>query len=121
MRSRKVGGRYSLVRWAGHGTVHGTDRTNKTNTENKPRVGSHQSITPSVHVHSTSSDGNDTDTKTGVKEGLIEVGLFEGWHTTIFTSLTIEDEVDGDKSPSEDGATIDEALCEVSLSDRVGK
>ena len=47
-------------------------------------------------------------------ESIVKVRALEGWHTAIITCFAIKGKVDGDEGTAEDGATVDEALCEVS-------
>lgn len=81
----------SLLRRAHAGTHHGTDGANKTNTKDQPRVGGHETITPSVAVKGASGDTDDSDTKTSVQESVIQVGAFEWRHAAIFSGLAVED------------------------------
>jgi hypothetical protein len=82
----------SLLRRTHASTHHGTDRTNKTDTENQPGVGSHETVTPSVCVKGASSNTDDSNTETSVEESVVQVGAFERRHTAIFSGFAIEDE-----------------------------
>ena len=48
-----------------------------------------------------------------VHEGLVQVLTFEGWHTTIFACLAVEDEVDGDEGGACDAGAIEQALRQI--------
>jgi hypothetical protein len=128
----------SLLRRAHASTHHGTDRANKTNTENQPGVGSHEAVTPSVCVKGASSDTDDTNSETSVEKSVVQVGAFEWRHAAIFSGFAVEDEartesaflsvihswshsLDGEKSTTEDGTAIEKALSEVSRGGRVGE
>jgi hypothetical protein len=82
----------SLLRRTHASTHHGTDRTNKTDTENQPGVGSHETVTPSVCVKGASSNTDDSNTETSVEESVVQVGAFERRHTAIFSGFAVEDE-----------------------------
>lgn len=66
-------------------------------------------------MQSASSYSDDSNTKTSVHECIIQVATFILWHTAIFTGLTVEDQVDGKKSTSKDGATIEKTLAKITL------
>lgn len=101
------------MRRAGIGSVHGSDGADKTDAQDEPRVGSHEPVAPSVHVQRPGGDTNDADSESGVQECVVEVGALKGRHAAVFTRLAVEDEVDGQQSSSEDGATVHEALRQV--------
>lgn len=82
----------SLLRRTHASTHHGTDGANETNTENQPRVGSHETVAPSVGVKSASSNTDNADAETSVQESVVQVGAFKWGHTAIFSSFTVEDE-----------------------------
>jgi hypothetical protein len=128
----------SLLRRAHASTHHGTDGANKTDTENQPRVGSHETVTPSVCVKGASSNTDDTNSETSVQESVVQVGAFKWRHAAIFSGFAVEDEavtesalllvvqiwshsLDGKKSTTEDGTAIEKALGEVSRGGRVGE
>jgi hypothetical protein len=127
-----------LLRRAHASAHHGTDGANKTDTENQPGVGSHETVAPSVCVKGASSDTDDTNSETSVQESVVQVGAFEWRHATIFSGFAVEDEagtesaflsvvqiwshsLDGKKSTTEDGTAIEKALGEVSRGGRVGE
>jgi hypothetical protein len=127
-----------LLRRAHASAHHGTDGANKTDTENQPGVGSHETITPSVCVKGASSDTDDTNSEASVEESVVQVGAFEWRHAAIFSGFAVEDEavvksaflsvvqiwsrsLDGKKSTTEDGTAIEKALGEVSRGGRVGE
>jgi hypothetical protein len=82
----------SLLRRTHASTHHGTDGTNKTDTENQPGVGSHKTVTPSVCVEGASSDTDDSNTETSVEESVVQVGAFKWRHAAIFSGFAVEDE-----------------------------
>jgi hypothetical protein len=89
-------------------------------------------------VKGASSDTDDADSQTSVKESVVQVGAFEWRHAAIFSGFAVEDEagtesallsvvqswscsLDGKKSTTEDGTAIEKALGEVSRGGRVGE
>ena len=53
------------------------------------------------------------DSHASVQKRLIEVFSLIQRHPAIFSSLAVEDEVDGDESPAEDASAIEDPLCEI--------
>lgn len=98
---------------------HRTERSNKTNTENKPWVRTHQPVRPTVHVESASGNSNDSDSQSGVQESVIQIASLKWWHSSIFSRLAVEDQVDGKQRSSKDCAAIQQALGNIALRERV--
>lgn len=97
-------------RAAGH---HSTNRTDETNTKNHPWAGRHETVRPAVLVKSTSGDSDDTDSKPGVHECLVQVLALKCRHASIFSCLSVEDEVDRHERGSKDTGAIKKTLLEV--------
>ena len=82
----------SLLRRTHASAHHGANRANKTDAENQPGVGSHETVAPTVCVKSASSDTDDADSEASVQESVVQVGAFEGRHAAIFSGFAVEDE-----------------------------
>ena len=100
-----------LLAWISRSaTPHSTDAADQTHTQHKPRISSHQPITPSVHVQSAGSDTNDSYTESSMQKGIIQVSAFIFRHAAIFPHLAIEHEVDADQRGAEDTRSIEQTL-----------
>merc|ERR1712187_969514 len=92
---------------------HSTHACNETQTNDSPRVCGHQTIRPSVHVESPSSNTDDTNSKTSVQKCFVQVASLIRGHSAILTSLTVEDEICRHDSSTHNGRTIQESLGHV--------
>lgn len=94
-----------LVRVDGPSPKHGTETESQTTNSHNPRACHHQPIDETTLDHLSRSDTDDANTESGVEKGRVEIGALEHRHTTVFSGLTVEDSIDGDKRTSKDCAT----------------
>lgn len=105
-----------VVRWVGStSAIHSSETEGESTDHNNPRVRRHKSIHKAGGIHSARRNTNDSNTQPGVHERLVQVCALERRHTSIFTRLAVEHEVDGQKCAAEDCAAVDETLHQVSL------
>lgn len=64
-------------------------------------------------MQSSSGDTDDTNTKTSVHEGVIEVAALVRRHATILSCLAVEDHVRSQHGPADNGRTVQETLGEI--------
>lgn len=110
---------YLLLRRRVVSRVHSADAGDQTQTDNSPRVRGHQAERPSVGVQRSSSNTDDTNAQTGVQERVVEVAALVRRHATVFSRLTVEDQVRHQDSPTHDGGAIQQPLGQVALVDLV--
>lgn len=101
-------------------SVHRADAGRKSQPNDQPRVRSHESITPAGSVQSPRSEGDDTDAQASVHEGLVQVFTLIHRHSTIFTRLSVEDQVCGNDGSTNQSTAIEKSLRQVSTGSRVG-
>lgn len=112
---------YLLLRRRVVSRVHGTDASDKTQTDNSPRVRGHQTVRPSVHVHRSSRNTDDTNAQTGVQERLVEVAALIWRHAAILSRLTVEDQVRRQNGTTHNGSSVQQPLGQGTLVDPVGR
>jgi hypothetical protein len=110
---------YLLFRPGGHCAVHGTDAAHQSNTEHQPRVCTHQSKAPSVHVQSACRHANDSDAQSRVHKRVVEIAPFEVGHAAIFAGFAVEDEVDTQERRTKDASAVEHALAHIALRNRI--
>ena len=92
---------------------HRTDRSNETDTEDKPWTSSHETVRPTILVKCASGDSDDSDTKSSVHKGFVQVFALKRRHASIFSGFSVENEVDRDKRGAKNTGTIEETLLEI--------
>lgn len=97
------------------GSHHSSERESKTTDHDNPWVGSHQSINEAGLVNGPGSNTDNSNSQSSVQECLVEVCALEQWHATILAGLAVEDNVDGEKRSTEDGASVEHTLEEGAL------
>lgn len=102
-----------------HSSIHGSNAADKSNTKHKPRARGHEPKAPAVHVQCARRDTNHTNAKSSVHESVVEVCALKRRHAAILARLPVEDEIDADQRCAEDSGTIEEALSQVALRNRV--
>lgn len=102
-----------LLRRSVKSAVHGADAGNQAQSNNSPGIGRHEPEGPSARMEGTSSNADDTDTKTSMQEGIVQIAPLEGRHTSIFSCLTVEDDVRSDNGAADNGSTVDQLLRQV--------
>lgn len=93
-----------VVRGDGSSANHGREAERKTTNADNPRVGHHQSVHEAGLDHLASRQANDSDSQTGVQEGVVQILALVDGHAAIFTGLAVEDGIDGDEGTAKDGA-----------------
>lgn len=96
-----------LVRVHGAGSNHRTNAESQTTDADNPRVGLHESVDKSALEHLIGCHADNTDTKTSVEEGLVEILALKLGHATL-SRLPVEHDIDSDEGAAEDGAADDE-------------
>src|SRR5687768_3412531 len=94
-----------LVRSNGPSADHGCEAQRKATDTNDPWVHDHEPVCESRHDHLPSSQGDDADSQASVKEGIVEVLPLKSRHTTIFSGLAVEHQVDRHQRSSKDRTT----------------
>jgi len=112
---------YSLIRRGVESSVHRANAADQTDTHDEPWVHRHKAIGPAARVKRTSSNTDDTNTKTSVHESLIQEASLVGRHAAILASLTVEDEVGSQNGTTNNSGTIDQLLSDVSRLRIVGR
>lgn len=72
-------------------------------------------------MQSSSGNTNNTNTKAGVHEGVVEVAALIRSHATILSRLAVEDHVRGQDGTTDDGSTVKETLGHIPARSLVGR
>lgn len=104
---------YSLVRRSVQSAIHGSNATNQTETNDNPRVHGHKAVGPSVHVQSSSSNTDNTNSESSVQESVVQEASFVRRHAAVLSRLTVEDEVRRQDSSTNDGGSVEQSLGDV--------
>lgn len=71
-------------------------------------------------MQSAGSNSDNTNTKSSVHESLIQEAPLVSGHAAILAGLTVEDEVGGQNSATDDGTSVQQLLSEVATLSVVG-
>lgn len=104
--SLSVGISNLLVGRSVESTIHRSDAGNQTDTSNKPRVRGHETIRPTARVESSSSNTDDSNTKSSVHKSFVQIRPFVVRHSAIFPCLPVEDQVCRQDSSTNDSRAI---------------
>ena len=63
---------------------------------------------------------NDSNSETGVQEGVVQVGALERGHAAILARLAVEDEVDSQQCSADEAGAHEQTLADIALRDGVG-
>lgn len=105
--------RDSLVRRGRHGAVHGADTRRQAQANDGPRVGGHDSNTPTTLMECPGRDANNTNAQARMHKGFIQIAPFIERHSSIFTRFSIEDKVDSYERASKDASAVQQPLSQV--------
>lgn len=106
-----------LVRADGSSGNHGTKAERKTTNADNPRVGHHNSVNEASLNHLPSRQTNDTNSKTRMQKGVVQVFPLIDGHAAILPRLPVEHHVDRNERTAKDGAA-DEHPSHIALAAR---
>ena len=100
-----------LFRRRGESAVHSANTCSQADSDNDPRVRGHEPVAPPAAVERLSCDTNHANSKAGVQESFVQILAFEGRHTSILTSLAVEEEICSNKGGAHDSGAVEETLA----------
>ena len=102
-----------LVRRGCECSIHGAHAHGNAADDDRPWTGSHQTVRPAGLVESAGGNADDTETETGMQEGLIEKVPLKGGHAAIFSGFSVKNDVRRNDGPSNNSGSVDELLRQI--------